>query len=101
MPKIRLNASLASLSGTMDGFVYKHYKNDKRGHVLSRKPDMSGVKWSAAQRAHRRRMKAAAAFHREVLADPVLLKRYIRLAKQKRVNLSAVTMGEVLRKKST
>ena len=100
MPKLRLNASLASLSGTMDGFVYKHYKNDKRGHVLSRKPDMSGVKWSPAQRAHRRRMKAAAAFHREVLADPALLKKYIRLAKQTRVNLSAVTMGEVLRKKS-
>jgi len=44
MPKLQLNSSIASLNGSMDGFVYKHYKNDKRGHVLSRKPDMSGVK---------------------------------------------------------
>lgn len=100
MAKIQLNSAIASLSGTMDGLVYKHYKNDKRGHVLSRKPDMSGVKWSPAQRAHRQRMKAAAAFHRQVLADPVLLKKYTPLAKQQRVNLSAVTMGEVLRAKA-
>ena len=40
-----------------------------------------------------------AAFHREVLRDPTLLEKYTRLAKQKRVNLSAVTMGEVLRTK--
>ena len=45
-------------------------------------------------------MKAAAAFYREVLANPALLKKYTRLARQNRVNLSAVTMGEVLRKKS-
>ena len=98
--KIQLDAALASLSGTLGNLVYKHYRNDKRGHVISRKPDMSRVKWSPAQRAHRQRMKAAAAFHRQVLADPALLKKYTAHAKKNRVNLSAVTMGEVLRKKS-
>lgn len=98
MPKAKLNTAIASLTGAMDGFVFKHYRNDKRGQVLSRKPDMSGVKWSPAQRAHRQRMKAAAVFHRQVLADPVLLRTYTRLARKRGVALSAVTMGEVLRK---
>jgi hypothetical protein len=100
MAKVQLDTALASITGSLGKFVYKHYRNDKRGQVLSRKPDMSRVKWSPAQRAHRQRMKSAAAFHRQVLADPALLKKFTRLAKQKRVNLSAVTMGEVLRKKS-
>lgn len=100
MAKLQLNTALASLRGTLGGLVYKHYKKDNRGLVVSRTPDMSRVKWSPAQRAHRQRMKAAAAFHRQVLADPALLKKYTALAKKQRINLSAVTMGEVLRKKS-
>ena len=100
MAKLQLDTPVASLSGTLGNLVYKHYRNDKRGHVVSRKPDMSQVKWSPAQRAHRERMREAAAFHRQVLADPALLKKYTALAKKQRVNLSAVTMGEVLRKKS-
>ena len=99
MPRIELNSALASVRGTMDGWVYKHYKADKRGLVLSRKPDMSGVKPSPAQRAHRQRMRDAAAFHRQVLADPVQLKKYRALAKKLRIPLSAATMGEVLRRK--
>jgi hypothetical protein len=98
MPKFKLNTALVSLRGTLDGFVYKHYANDKRGMVLSRVPDMSGVKPSKAQLAHRQRMKAAAEFHRQVLNDPALLKKYQRIARQKRINLSAATMGEVLRR---
>ncbi len=35
-----------------------------------------------------------------LIVDPALLKKYTALAKKTRVNLSAVTMGEVLRKKS-
>jgi hypothetical protein len=100
MPKVTLNTALASLRGTLDGFTYKHYANDKRGMVLSRVPDMSRVKPSKAQLAHRQRMKTAAEFHRQVLADPVLLKKYQRLAKQARINLSAATMGKVLRRQT-
>src|SRR5437867_1055308 len=86
MPKLQLDPALTSLRGSLGNLVYKHYRKDKRGLVVSRKPDMSKVKWSSAQRAHRQRMKAAAAFHREVLADPALLKKYTALAKKNRVN---------------
>ena len=99
MPKIKLNSALSALSGSMDGWVYKHYKNDKRGRVLSRTPDMSRVKPSAAQLESREAMRKAGEFHRKVLSDPALLKKYKKLAKEKGINLSAATMGAALKKK--
>jgi hypothetical protein len=100
MPKIRLTTALKSLSGTVDGLVFKHYRKDKRGLVLSRKPDMSKVKPSPAQLARRTLMRQAGEFHRQVLADPRLLKKYQGIARKQRINLSAATMGEILRGKS-
>lgn len=100
MPKIRLNSALEGLTGTMDGWVYKHYRKDKRGRVLSRKPDMSKVKPSPGQLARRELMREAGRFHQLVLADHKLLKKYQAIARKKRINLSAATMGEVLRRKS-
>jgi hypothetical protein len=99
MPKFQLNSSLTSLRGSVDGLVFKHYTKDKRGLVVSRRPDMSNVKPSPAQLAHRKRMREAAEFHRQVLKDPALLKKFQRIARQKRIPLSAATMAEVLRKK--
>lgn len=99
MPKLQLNSGLTGLQGTMDGWVYKHYKGDKRGVVLSRKPDMSKVTPSPAQLAQRAAMRKAGAFHRQVLADPGLLAKYRKLAKRDGITLSAATMREVLRAK--
>jgi len=97
MPKLKLNSALAGVRGTIDGWVYKHYENDKRGVVLSRIPDMSRVKPSRAQLAQRERMRAAGAFHRQVLADPKLLKKYRAIARREGLPLSAVTMRDALR----
>src|SRR4051812_6136321 len=99
MPKVKLNSALSAVSGAMDGWVYKHYKNDKRGLVLSRAPDMSRVKPSTAQLARREAMRKAGEFHRKVLSDPALLKKYKKLAKEKGINLSAATMGAALKSK--
>jgi hypothetical protein len=79
VPKIGINSALTHISGTMDRWVYKNYK-DKRGPVLSRRPNMSKVKPSAAQLAQRKRMRDAADFHRKVLADPELLTKFRQLA---------------------
>ena len=100
MAKIILNAALTGLSGTLDRLVFKHYRKDKRGMVLSRRPDMSRVKPSSAQLVRRELMRRAGEFHRQVLADPALLKKYQAIARKKRINLSAATMGEVLRRPS-
>src|SRR4051812_24437148 len=99
MPKILFNSALAGMRGTLDGFVYKHYKKDKRGHVVSRVPDMSNVVPSAAQLARREKMREAGEFHRRVLADPHLKKNYQRTAKQRGINLPAARRGGVPRKK--
>ena len=96
MPKIGLNSALTFISGGVDGWVYKNYK-DKRGPVLSRRPDMSNVTPSAAQLAQRARMRQAAEFHRKVLADPELLAKFRRVAEENGITLSAATMGEALR----
>lgn len=99
MAKYIVDPPFGGVRGALGNYVFKHYQNDKRGLVVSRRPDMSGVKPSAAQLAHRKRMQAAAAFHRAVLSDPVQLKKYRRIAREQRIPLSAATMAEVLRKK--
>lgn len=101
MAKLELNTALQSVRGTIDGWVYKHYRNDKRGLVLSRVPDMSKVKPSPAQLAYREAMREAAKFHRQVLCDPKLLKKYQAIAKRQRINLSAATMGAAMRQIKT
>jgi hypothetical protein len=99
MAKVTLNPGLESLTGAMDGVVFKHYRKDKRGRVVSRRPDMSRVKPSPAQLARRELMRLAGIFHRQVLANPELLKKYQAIARKQRINLSAATMGEYLRRK--
>ena len=58
--KISLNSAFDNLSGTIDGLVFKHDRKDKRGLVLSRKPDMSKVRPSPAQLARRQLMRKPA-----------------------------------------
>ena len=97
-PKIKLSRAFLALSGTLDQWGFKQYR-DKRGLVISRRPDMSKVKASPAQKANQQRMRDAAKFHRQVLADPALLKKYRRIAARDQISLSAATMRDVLRKK--
>jgi hypothetical protein len=59
---------------------------------------MEKVRWSAAQIAHRKRVKAAGKFYREVLADPALKKRYQTIATKQGIPLSAVTLTEFMKR---
>src|SRR5690349_18765650 len=79
MAKVNLNSALAALSGNIDGFVFKHYTF---GIVVSRRPDMRGIKPSAAQKAQRARFRAAAEHRRAVLADPALRRKFAAEAKK-------------------
>lgn len=71
---------------------------DKRGVVLSRKPGTSRMKPSPAQLAQRANMRVAEAFHRQVVQDPKLLKKYRAIAEREGLTLSSVAMREMLRK---
>ena len=70
------------------------YKQYAYGTVVTRLPQMKRIKPTAAQLAHRNRVRAAGKFYREVLADPVLLERYSALAKRRGIPLPAVTLAE-------
>lgn len=94
MAKAKLNSALLELRGHVDGFVYKKYAT---GLVVSRRPRMDGIKPSPAQLAQRERFRAAAQFHRHVLATPSLKRRYTMLAKKRGVPLSAVTLSVHMR----
>ena len=95
MARARINSALLQVRGTIDDWCYKQYAGRV---VISRRPDMSRVKWSPKQMARRKLMRAAGAFHRQVLADPALKKRYLKIAKEKGHPLSAVTMGDYMRR---
>ena len=95
MAKAKLNSALAALSGQLDGLVFKHYAD---GVVVSRQPRMDKIKPSAKQIAQRERFRAAAGFHREVLANAALKRKYQATATKKGVPLSAVTMAAFMAK---
>ena len=68
MPKIILNPMIKEMRGTLGGIVYRTLPN---GTVyISKRPDMSSVKWSKAQRAQRERMKKANKYAKSAMADP-------------------------------
>ena len=98
MAKIVFNSGIREVRGAIDDWVYKRYK-DKRGLVLSRRPDMRRVKPSAAQKKQRQLMSAAAAFYRTVKGTPALLARYQRLAKKMDVTVPAACVSDYLKKK--
>jgi hypothetical protein len=93
MPKYVLNAGIRHIRGAIDEWVYKHYK-DKRGYVLTRRPDMSRVKPSAGQKAQRKRMREAAAYYREVKKDPKLLATFQRQAKRRGITVPAAVASD-------
>jgi len=93
--KLRLNSALAQLRGTIDGLVIKHTPH---GAVLSRRPDMSSVKWSSAQKARRKLMQEASQYYRAAMEDSKQATRYRALARKNKIPVSAFVMGEYLKR---
>ena len=52
--------------------------------IIAKRPDMTKVRWSKAQKAHRRRFKLAVANAKAALADPMLRTKYQRMAKKQK-----------------
>ncbi len=91
MAKVSLNSALRGVRGRVGEWVFKQYSY---GTVVTRAPRMTEVKPSAAQLAHRDRVRAAGKFYQEVLADPVLRKRYTAMARKRGIPLPAMTLAE-------
>ena len=70
MPKVRYKGMVAAIQGTMYDVVFK--KTPKGKTIVTKKPDMSKVEWSPAQKAHRKRVRRASEYAKAALADPII-----------------------------
>ena len=73
MARARLHPLLEQIRGQLGDVVFKRYGDRV---VVSRKPDISGVAPSEAQRRQRARFAAANAYARAAMADPELRRVY-------------------------
>ena len=81
MPKVKLHPMYVEILGKM----YENHvlKLSPQGElIIAKRPDMSKVKWSKAQKAHRKRFKLATAYAKEALAVPKVRRTYERRAKK-------------------
>jgi hypothetical protein len=84
MAKVRLAPFVEEIHGTLNGVVFK--KSPKGNIIVTKRPDMSNVKWSKAQKAHRKRMAKANEYAAAAMADPKVCAIYEkRAAKEHRV----------------
>src|SRR5215216_1706453 len=74
MPKVRFHPLIEEIHGTMYDMVFK--RSPKGNMIVTRRPDMSRVKWSQAQQEQRQRFKAAVAYAKAALAEPELRPHY-------------------------
>jgi len=68
MPKVRFKEMVVEIQGTMYDVVFK--KSPRGKTIVTKKPDMSGVKWSKAQKDNRKRMRHSNNYAKAAMADP-------------------------------
>ena len=80
MPKVKFKEPILEIKGTMYDVVFK--RSPQGAMIVTKRPDMSNVQWSAAQQAQRQRFKEVAAYAKAALAEPQVRLRYERKAKR-------------------
>ena len=78
MAKVILNPFIQDIRGKLGGYVFRHTPAGEM--TIIKRADMSGVKWSKAQKANRQRFKEAVAYAQAALADPQIRKVYEKAA---------------------
>jgi hypothetical protein len=80
MAKVRFKGPVEEIRGTLYDVVFKRSPTGKI--IVSRRPDMTGVEWSEAQRAQRGRFALANGYVKAVKADPRAWAAYQKKAKK-------------------
>ena len=70
MPRVRLNPLVEEIHGTLYDVVFK--KSPKGNTIVTKRPDMSKVKWSKAQNNQRQRLAKANKYAQAAMADPAV-----------------------------
>ena len=81
MAKITLNPMIEEAHGRMGNAVFR--RTHSGGMSLIKVADMSRVKWSDSQKAHRQRFKQAVAYAKAAMAHPPTRHHYEAIAQQK------------------
>jgi hypothetical protein len=97
MPKAKLNLLIKELRGTVDDLVFRVSPSGKI--IVSRRPDMSKVRWSKAQKAHRERFKQASEYAKAAMADPKVCAVYKRRAARARKRPYALALSDYFKGK--
>ena len=96
MLEVILNPSIEGLSGKMGDVVFRY--NKKTGKTsISKRPDMTKVKWSKAQKEQRRRLKKAVKYVQSLKSKPAVWAVYQKIAKRKRKRAWDVAMKDYFR----
>ena len=78
MAKVTLNPVFTEIHGKTGNMVFRR---SRKGEIYAiKRADMSKVKWSKAQKAHRQRFKAANAYAKAAMAEPTVRARYEKIA---------------------
>ena len=80
MLKVRYKGMVLDIRGTMDNMVFKRSPRGKT--IVTKKPDMSKVKWSKAQKDHRKKMRRANDYAAAAMADPTVSAIYEKIARK-------------------
>ncbi len=78
MPKVVLNPAIREIRGKLGGMVFRLSHTGEL--IVTKAPDMSKVKWSKAQKAHRQRFKQAVIYAKAAMAEPKVRAAYEKLA---------------------
>jgi hypothetical protein len=78
MAKITLHPMIQSVQGKMGNAVFRRSHTGET--TLIKLADMSRVKWTNAQQAHRQRFKEAVAYAKAAMAEPEVRSVYEKLA---------------------
>jgi hypothetical protein len=81
MAKIILNPTIEQAHGKIGNMVFRRAHTGEM--TLIKAADMSRVKWSKAQKEHRKRFKLAVAYAKAAMAEPKIRARYEKEAAKK------------------
>ncbi len=96
MAKLKLNPVIMELYGQIGDMAFRRIRNG--GTSLIRKADMSKVKWSPAQAAHRQRFREAVAYAKQRLADPQVRTTYEEFAVKQGKRAFEIAVSEYFQK---
>ena len=97
MAEIEFEFPVKGIRGKIfEGMIIKRSPQGKL--VVSKRPDMTRVRWSKAQKANRQRFKLAVAYAKAALADPKIRAKYEKMAKKQKKRPWDIALSEGLEK---